>query len=391
MYAKHFRFYAKYFGFEVEPFSVTPDPRFFYESPMYREAYAGLLFGVTGRKGFIGLTGEVGTGKTTLLRRLMASLETRARFVFVYNPTLTVDELLSFICAEWGMPVEGPGRLRKIQALNAFLVSQLERGGTGVLLIDEAQHLGEDTLESLRLLSNPETPTQKLLQIVLVGQPELTAKLSQPHLRQVKQRIAVQCRLERLREGEIGAYINHRLAAAGYPGGELFSRDAVREIGRCSGGIPRIINIVCDNALLIAYATSVRRASGEMIREVARDLALQPSTPGGNGVGAGAVGKLRQRSSVHGAAIDSARPGPTRLRSRPESALQRRGRAAVRRGALGLWVWVLGTFVLVVLMAVGAHLWLAKGPVGSSGKGELETVGRAVVPRTWPTHDRGVK
>jgi general secretion pathway protein A len=266
--------YNEYFGFREKPFNVTPDPRYFYTNPIYQEAYASLLYGIRERKGFIVLTGEVGTGKTTLLRRLMNNPEENVRLVFFYNTTLTFEELVRFACEELGLPVKGSGRLEKIQALNEFLVGQSKKGGTVVLLVDEAQNLTDDVLENLRLLSNLETATEKLLQIVLVGQSELDVKLSQPQLRQIKQRVALQCRLDRLKDREVGPFINYRLRVAGYEREELFTADAIKEVASRSRGIPRLINIICDNALLIAYATSVKKISADIIREVANDLRL---------------------------------------------------------------------------------------------------------------------
>lgn len=267
--------YTDYFGFREKPFSVTPDPRFFYTNPAYQEAYASLLYGIQERRGFIVLTGEIGTGKTTLLQRLMENLDPAIRFVFFYNTTLTFEELLDFICKELGLSITEEGRLQKIQALNQFLIDQLARGGTAVLLIDEAQNLGEEVLENLRLLSNLETAKEKLLQIVLVGQPELETKLSQPALRQLRQRIAIQCRLERLDSEEVDPYIDCRLRAVGYNRHRLFTPDAIREIAYYTKGFPRLINILCDNALLIAYATSQKRVSADIIREAAVDLRLE--------------------------------------------------------------------------------------------------------------------
>jgi general secretion pathway protein A len=170
--------YAAHFGLREAPFRATPDPRFFYSNPVYREAYATLLYGVLQRKGFIALTGEVGTGKTTLLRRLMDELGPPVRFVLFYNTTLTFDETIEFICGELALPVDGLSRVQRLQRLNDLLIAEAQKGGNVVLLIDEAQNLGADVLENLRLISNLETSTEKLLQIVLVGQPELDAKLA---------------------------------------------------------------------------------------------------------------------------------------------------------------------------------------------------------------------
>ena len=270
--------YTDYFGFREKPFSLTPDPRFFYTNPRYQEAYASLAYGIHERRGFIVLTGEMGTGKTTLLRRLMETMEPHIRFVFFYNTMLTFEEILDFICRELGLALKEAGRLHKIQALNRFLLDRLAGGETVVLLIDEAQNLGEEVLENLRLLSNLETSTEKLLQVVMVGQPELEIKLNRHDLRQLKQRIAMHCRLERLGDEEVSPYIYYRLTMVGYKRQQLFTPDAIQEIAYYSKGFPRLINILCDNTLLIAYATSQKRITTDIVREVAHDLRLGGQT-----------------------------------------------------------------------------------------------------------------
>ncbi|HEX2228916.1 MAG TPA: AAA family ATPase [Candidatus Binatia bacterium] len=266
--------YTAFFGFNDKPFSVTPDAQFFYTNATYEEAYANLLYGIRERKGFMMLTGEVGTGKTTILRRLMEELDASVPFAFFYNTTLTFAELLAFICEELDLKADGNGQLAKIQALNKFLINQLEKGSTAVLFVDEAQNLREDVFENLRLLSNLETSREKLLQIILAGQPELELKLRQPELRQLKQRMFSHSRLGPLNEEQVGAFIEYRLKAVGQARNDLFPRDTVREIANYSRGIPRLVNIICDNALLIAYAGSKKKVSSEIIREVARDLQL---------------------------------------------------------------------------------------------------------------------
>jgi len=271
--------YTAHFGFTEKPFNVTPDPRFFYANRVYQEAYAALLYGVLERKGFIVLTGEVGTGKTTLLRRLMDNLDPSVRVIFFYNTTLDFDELVQFICAELELPVAGLGRVERLQALNHFLIQEARKGSTVVLILDEAQHLSAEVLESLRLLSNLETATEKLLQILLVGQPELDATLADPALRQVTQRVAVRYRLAGLSDAEVGTFIAHRLRVAGRPRQDVFTADAVRRVALYARGIPRLVNVLCDGALLIAYGTGARTVTGPMVDEVAADLGLAPRAP----------------------------------------------------------------------------------------------------------------
>jgi type II secretory pathway predicted ATPase ExeA len=261
--------YTEHFRLREAPFRATPDPRFFYSNPVYREAYAALLYGVVERKGFIALTGEVGTGKTTLLRRLMDQLGPPVRFVFFYNTTLTFDETVQFICTELGLAVEGLSRVQRLQRLNDLLVAEATRGGNVVLLLDEAQNLGPDVLENLRLISNLETVTAKLLQIVLAGQPELDIKLRDPALRQVAQRIAVRARLTPLDAGEVERFIDYRLRRCGSSRAELFTKSAIRRVTVHSNGVPRLINILCDGALLTTYGANLRRVTGTTVDDVA--------------------------------------------------------------------------------------------------------------------------
>jgi general secretion pathway protein A len=286
--------YTEYFGFREKPFSITPDPRFFYTNPRYQQAYASLLYGIRERRGFMVLTGEIGTGKTTLLHRLMAHMGSRIRFVFFSNTTVTFEEILDFVCRELELPIREPGRVHKIQLLNEFLLDQLTVGKTVALLIDEAQNLGDEVLEHLRLLSNLETTTDKLLQIVLVGQPELESKLGLHALRQLRQRIAMQCRLEQLDHEEVGPFIYYRLHAIGYKRQQLFPPEAIEEIASYSQGFPRLINVLCDNALLIAYASSQRSITPAMVREAAEDLRLVKR---GGASPPGAMAKVPTRQS----------------------------------------------------------------------------------------------
>ncbi|HEU4344674.1 MAG TPA: AAA family ATPase [Candidatus Binatia bacterium] len=270
--------YNSYFGFIESPFRVTPDPRFFYTNPVYQEAYANLRYGIEAKKGFIVMTGEVGTGKTTLLRKLMRNLEGTISSVFVFNTYLSFPELLQLILHDLGLAPKETNKIAMLQELNEYLIEGLKQRHIVAVLIDEAQSLSDESLEGLRLLSNLETDQEKLLQIVLIGQPELEVKLDQPQLRQLKQRVALQGRLAPLGNEEVGPYIEFRLQAAGYTGKDLFPRDAVQQIGFYSKGIPRVINTICDNALLNAYARSQKTVSADVIAEVARDLRLEPES-----------------------------------------------------------------------------------------------------------------
>jgi general secretion pathway protein A len=271
--------YNSYFGFRESPFSISPDPRFFYANSVYLEAYASLRYGIEAKKGFVAVIGEVGTGKTTLLRKLMRQLKNTTHSVLVFNAALTFDELLRVILADLALPVDGKNKLGMIEQLNRYLIEQFEKGHIVCVLIDEAQSLSDQSLEGLRLLSNLETDRQKLLQIVLAGQPELDARLEQPNLRQLKQRIAIRCEIRPLSHDEVDAYIKFRLNAAGHAGEVLFDPQAIQKIASYSKGIPRLINILCDGALLLAYAASKKRVLSEMIGEVASDLRLHSSIP----------------------------------------------------------------------------------------------------------------
>jgi general secretion pathway protein A len=264
--------YTESFGLRARPFRATPDPRLFYENAAYREAHATLVYGVRECKGFIVLTGEIGTGKTTLLRRLMDELQGTVRFVFFYNTTVTFDEMVELVCAELELPVAALSRVQRVQRLNDCLLEEARRGGRVVLLIDEAQHLAPEVLENLRLISNLETSSDKLLQIVLAGQPELEARLAEPALRPVVQRIALRYHLTPLAATEIEPFIAYRLRQCGRPRQDLFTAGAIARIAAHSRGIPRVINILCDAALLVAYATDARRVSRRTIDEVAADL-----------------------------------------------------------------------------------------------------------------------
>ena len=265
--------YNSYFGFSVSPFSVTPDPSFFYTNPVYQEAYINLKYGIRAKKGLIVITGKAGTGKTTLLQKLMTDhLHGPIETVLVSNTYLDFTELLQVIHHDLGLGIGDANKLKLLQELNEYLITQLKQSHVVSVLVDEAQYLSDDALEGLRLLSNLEIDQEKLIQIVLMGRPELRAKLEPPTLPQLKQRVALQCRLFPLIRSQVGPYIDFRLRAAGYTSNDLFSPDAVRLIATYSYGIPRLVNIICDNALLSAYAGNQKNVSAEVIKQVTRDL-----------------------------------------------------------------------------------------------------------------------
>lgn len=263
--------YLEFYGLSEKPFSQTPDPRFLYWNDAYRETLASLSYGIRERKGFIAMLGEAGTGKTTLLRKLLDDLGDDIVSVFLFNPNATFEEILEYTLSELGIACPNGRKLAMLQRLNEFLLAAYSEGRNTILLIDEAQDLDRDVLESLRLLSNLETSDDKILQIVLSGQPELAEKLADPSLRQLKQRIAVRCRLEPLREEELPNYLSARLAVAG-GSPDLFDPETLPAIWEFATGIPRIVNTVCDNALLLGYALGKRTIDSEVIGEVIADL-----------------------------------------------------------------------------------------------------------------------
>ncbi len=276
---QHKAMFESHFGFREMPFGVTPDPRFFYDHPLYLEGLASLVHGIESKKGFMLVTGEVGTGKTILLRKLMRHLEARVHFVFVSNSHLTSYGLTELIVQNLGISSKEKSRLEMIQDLNSYLVEQLQAGRTVALLIDEAQKLSDEALEGLCDLSNLETDEEKLLQIVLVGQPEVATKLNKASLRRIKQRIALHHRLYSLQTpSEVDHYIRHRLKIVGYEGPELFNKEAIEATWQYSGGTPRLINILCDNALAMACVAAKKKVSPYMIMKAAGGLLLEPGT-----------------------------------------------------------------------------------------------------------------
>jgi general secretion pathway protein A len=253
---------------------MTPDPAFLYLGETHREGLATLVYGVQSGKGFVMLTGEVGTGKTTLLHALLGQLDASTASAFLFNPKLEPLDFFRMLFDEYG--IEEPCRTKAeyLLALNRFLIERLSRNEKTLLIIDEAQTLSSAMLEEVRLLSNLETPSSKLLQIMLVGQPELNQVLARPELRQLRQRIVLRHQLRPFDEKDLGAYIDERLTLAGYTGKGIFKRSALKEIFDVTGGVPRVVNIVCDSALLAGYARGKTLLGSDMIREVARDLQL---------------------------------------------------------------------------------------------------------------------
>lgn len=281
--------YTAFYGLREKPFVLSPDPRFLYLAGSHREALAHLLYGIEQGEGFISITGEVGTGKTTLCRTLLERLEGDLELAFLFNPSRTALELLQSICAEFGLPAEGLARRTLMQQLNHFLVEQKRIGRRVLLIIDEAQTLSESTLEQVRLLSNLETSRDKLIQILLLGQPELDRKLDERGLRQLRQRISVRWKLGPLGAQETRAYVRYRLSVAAGEPKDLFSDAALREVHRRTGGIPRLVNQLCDRALLAGYATRSAQVGPKLIRDAAKEIpdARLPREGGLDGTGGG--------------------------------------------------------------------------------------------------------
>ncbi|MHB8829783.1 MAG: ExeA family protein [Syntrophales bacterium] len=275
--------YEAYFGLKENPFTLSPNPRYLYLSPRHREALNCLLYGIHEKKGFMALTGGIGTGKTTLCRFMLAELGDSVATALIFNPALSDIELLKTVNQEFGIRI-GSGRgtkKRYLDALNDFLLANFSRGRNAVLIIDEAQNLARETLEQVRMLSNLETASEKLLQIVLLGQPELLEVLMLPSLRQLNERITVRYDLKPLGREDVRGYLEHRLAAASGPAQGLFSAGSYGPIYRASAGIPRRINAICDRALLVAYGKDKRMVDRRIVREAIRDLGASYLGPAG--------------------------------------------------------------------------------------------------------------
>jgi general secretion pathway protein A len=267
--------YKSFFGLKDNPFNVNPDPRYLFLTKEVEEALSGLTYGIETRKGFITLTGEVGTGKTTLLNRLLDGLrQRRTKTAFLFNSRINTHQLFDFVLAEFEIPCAVPSKSHQLMKLNQWLLERYKAGETAVLIIDEAQNLTTPVLEEIRLLTNLETSSEKLLQIVLSGQSELEAKLKLPELRQLRQRIMLRCRTTPLTKQQTQDYVAERLRIAGANGEPIFSPESVESIHSYSFGIPRLVNLLCEHSLINAYVEHQRPVSPKIVDDVAHEFEL---------------------------------------------------------------------------------------------------------------------
>jgi len=270
--------YNTFFGLKRNPFEISPDPYFLFPTERYNEALASIYYGIRRRKGFVLMTGEVGTGKTLLVRCLLELL-TRQQITFanVFNPLLSGIDFLRYVSDDFGLKVPDPSKSSLLRTLNEFLIARYRKRLTTVLIVDEAQHLLPEVLEEIRLLTNLETSQEKLIQILLVGQQEFEPRLDSVHLRQLKQRIAVRCRLEPLEEQETRDYIIQRLRRAGMTegAGSVFPPETISVVYRYSRGIPRLINTLCEYSFIIAFAKQQRSVTPEIVREISAEFRLE--------------------------------------------------------------------------------------------------------------------
>jgi general secretion pathway protein A len=272
--------YKEFFGLRANPFNVNPDPRYLFLTRHTEEALACLTYGIQSRKGFVLLTGEVGTGKTTLINKLLEWL--RAQQVptaFVFNSRMNVPQFLDYMMADFGIPCESRSKSQILMRLYNWLLERYRAGDTAVLIVDEAQNLADEVLEEIRMLTNLETFTEKLLQIVLVGQTELEQKLKQPHLRQLRQRLTLRAKTHPLSAEESKAYIQQRLRIAGSNGQPVFDADALAAIHRYSSGIPRVVNLICEHCLVSAFVDQQKVVGPTIVDAVARDFDLGDNFP----------------------------------------------------------------------------------------------------------------
>ena len=267
--------YLNFLGLREKPFSITADPAFLYLSRKHREALSHMVYGIRERKGFIEITGDIGTGKTTLCKALLRQLHPTTKTALILQPNLSELQLLQSIVQDFGLNPMRTNRLGIFTLLNQFLLEQAGLGNNIVLIIDEAQNLSLRILEQIRMLSNLETDKAKLIQIILVGQPQLRDKLALPALEQLRQRIAVRYHVTPLEPDEVHTYIEHRLRVAGSDGSLVWTEQATDEVFRCSRGIPRLINSICDRSLLACYVFKVKQVDGEIVRHSFQELSGQ--------------------------------------------------------------------------------------------------------------------
>lgn len=379
--------YRDHFGLDELPFSVTPDPRFIYNSAIYDDVLGRLRYGIEAKKGFIVVSGEAGTGKTTLLRRLMRGFTDRVVYAYIFNPRLKFTSLLRALLKDLGVRATAADKESMLEQINEYVLQQHKHGRIVTWIFDEAQGLSDEVLEELRLLGNLETDSEKLIQIILVGQPELESRLDRPKLAQLKQRIGQRHVLHPLGSGEVGPYLTARLDQAGYRGEDLFDDYAVQMIAGYSRGIPRLINSLCDNALVRACQAGARTIAPEIIGDAAKELRLDGSfqlapnmllekVDDGNELansGAPLVVDTGSRDYDLATAGNFGRP----LRS---ETIHRPGRAALATNARQLRLAV-GALIAVVVLAWGlAVSWPPRSEVAVSHVNPPETLVRKVVP-----------
>ena len=274
--------YKEFFGLRANPFNVNPDPRYLFLTRHTEEALACLTYGIQSRKGFVLLTGEVGTGKTTLINKLLEWLRLQqVATAFIFNSRMNVPQFLDYMMADFGIPCDSKSKSQILQRLYNWLLDRYRAGETAVLIVDEAQNLSDEVLEEIRMLTNLETFTEKLLQIVLVGQPELEAKLRQPQLRQLRQRLTLRAKTHPLTIEETKAYVQQRLQIAGSDGRQIFDGDALSAVHKYSSGIPRVVNLLCEHCLVSAFVDQKPVIGQAIVDAVARDFDLSDNVASG--------------------------------------------------------------------------------------------------------------
>jgi len=274
--------YKEFYGLRANPFNVNPDPRYLFLTRHTEEALACLTYGIQSRKGFVLLTGEVGTGKTTLINKLLEWLRLQqVATAFIFNSRMNVPQFLDYMMADFGIPCDSRAKSQVLLRLYNWLLDRYRAGETAVLIVDEAQNLSEEVLEEIRMLTNLETFTEKLLQIVLVGQPELEQKLKQPQLRQLRQRLTLRAKTHPLTLDETKAYVQQRLRIAGSNGQQIFSPDSLVSVHRYAAGIPRVINLLCEHCLVSAFVDQQKVIEANVVDAVARDFDLGDNTSSG--------------------------------------------------------------------------------------------------------------